>query len=82
MRRAGSKVTTYAKAGSLFGVGFGIYCAFRLRSMRMAYFNAFRATEKPVRVQFADGRTGMSFPDLFPLMQILLKLILLYRTYS
>jgi hypothetical protein len=63
LRRAGSKVSTYAKAGSLFGVGFGIYCAFRLRSMRMAYFNAFRATEKPVRVQFADGRTE-PIPDI------------------
>jgi hypothetical protein len=28
--------------------------------MRVAYFNAFRAVEKPVEVRFADGRTGMS----------------------
>jgi hypothetical protein len=28
--------------------------------MRLAYFNAFRALEKPVEVRFADGRTGMS----------------------
>lgn len=26
--------------------------------MRLAYFNAFRAMEKPVAVQFADGRTS------------------------
>lgn len=57
MKRAGSKVSTHAMLGSLVGAGFGIYCAFRLRSMRLAYFNAFRAVEKPVAVQFADGRT-------------------------
>ena len=57
LKRAGSKVSTHAKLGSLLGAGFGIYCAFRLRSMRLAYFRAFRAMEKPVAVQFADGRT-------------------------
>jgi hypothetical protein len=28
--------------------------------MRLAYFRAFRAMEKPVEVRFADGRTGKS----------------------
>lgn len=28
--------------------------------MRVAYFQAFRALEKPVEVKFADGRTGES----------------------
>jgi len=59
LRSAGGKVSTHAKVGSLLGLGFGIYCAIRLRSMRMAYFNAFRAMEKPVEVKFADGRTRM-----------------------
>ncbi|KAJ4135252.1 hypothetical protein NW768_004874 [Fusarium equiseti] len=63
LKRAGSKVSTHAKLGSLIGAGFGIYCAFRLRSMRLAYFNAFRAMEKPVAVQFADGRT-QPIPDI------------------
>lgn len=58
LRSAGSKVSTHAKVGSLLGLGFGIYCAYRLRNMRLAYFNAFRAMEKPVEVRFADGRTG------------------------
>ena len=61
LRSAGSKVSTHAKVGSLLGLGFGIYCAYRLRSMRMAYFNAFRAMEKPVEVKFADGRTRALF---------------------
>lgn len=51
---------THAKIGSLLGLGFGVYCAFRLRNMRLAYFNAFRAMEKPVEIKFADGRTRMS----------------------
>jgi hypothetical protein len=59
LKSAGSKVSTHAKVGSLLGVGLGVYCAFRLRSMRLSYFNAFRAMEKPVEVRFADGRTGM-----------------------
>ncbi|KAJ4268980.1 hypothetical protein NW762_003051 [Fusarium torreyae] len=63
LRRAGGKVSTHAAVGSLLGAGLGMYCAFRLRSMRVAYFNAFRATEKPVRVQFADGRTE-PIPDI------------------
>lgn len=40
------------------GLGLGVYFAFRLRAMRMAYFRAFRAMEKPVEVRFADGRVG------------------------
>ncbi|KAL1612444.1 hypothetical protein SLS60_000671 [Paraconiothyrium brasiliense] len=63
LKSAGGKVSTHAKVGSLLGLGFGIYCAFRLRSMRMAYFNAFRAMEKPVEVRFADGRTE-PIPDI------------------
>ncbi|KAL4724287.1 hypothetical protein ACLX1H_008900 [Fusarium chlamydosporum] len=63
LKRAGGKLSTYAILGSLAGAGFGIFCASRLRSMRLAYFNAFRAMEKPVSVQFADGRT-QPIPDI------------------
>ena len=63
LRSAGSKVSTYAGVGSLIGIGLGAYFAFRLRSMRMAYFKAFRAIEKPIEVRFADGRTGGSHPS-------------------
>jgi hypothetical protein len=51
-------VSTHAGIASLAGLGLGVYFAFRLRAMRLAYFNAFRAMEKPVEVRFADGRTG------------------------
>ncbi|PNP84109.1 hypothetical protein FNYG_02797 [Fusarium nygamai] len=63
LRRAGSKVSTHAKIGSLLGVGLGVLAAFRLRKMRLTYFNAFRAMEKPVEVRFADGRTE-PIPDI------------------
>ncbi|KAF2742406.1 hypothetical protein M011DRAFT_472251 [Sporormia fimetaria CBS 119925] len=63
LRSAGSKIGTHAKLGSLLGLGLGVLCAARLRSMRLAYFNAFRAMEKPVEVKFADGRTA-PVPDL------------------
>jgi hypothetical protein len=50
----------HAGIASLAGLGLGVYFAARLRKMRLAYFNAFRAMEKPVEVRFADGRTGTS----------------------
>ncbi|KAF2736364.1 hypothetical protein EJ04DRAFT_511176 [Polyplosphaeria fusca] len=65
LRSAASKVSNYANIGSGLGLAFGIYCAFRLRRMRVAYFNAFRAAEKPVEVRFADGRTE-AVPDITP----------------
>jgi len=58
LKSAGSKVSTHAGIGSIIGVGLGFYFAFRLRKTRLAYFNAFRALERPVEVRFADGRTG------------------------
>ncbi|KAF2653396.1 hypothetical protein K491DRAFT_603009 [Lophiostoma macrostomum CBS 122681] len=63
LRSAGGKVSTHAKIGSLVGLGLGVYCAVRLRTMRLAYFKAFRAVEKPVEVRFADGRAE-PIPDL------------------
>jgi hypothetical protein len=61
LKSAGGKVTTHTGIASLVGVGLGVYFAFRLRAMRVAYFNAFRAMEKPVEIRFADGRTGKSY---------------------
>lgn len=58
LKKAGSKVSTHAGIASLVGLGLGVYGAYRLRNMRVAYFKAFRAMEKPVEVRFADGRTG------------------------
>jgi hypothetical protein len=59
LRKAASKFRTHASIGSLIGLGLGALLAFRIRSARMKMFQAFKAREKPVSVNFADGRTGM-----------------------
>lgn len=60
LKSAAKKVGTHATIASMAGLGLGVYAAIRLRSMRVAYFKAFRAMEKPVELRFADGRTGKS----------------------
>ena len=60
LRNAAAKLSTHATIGSLLGLGLGVFMAYRLRTARNTMFNAFRAREKPTRVQFADGRTGGS----------------------
>ena len=57
LKRAARKVSTHVAIGSVLGIAFGAYTAFRLRKMRLSYFNAFKAIEKPVEIKFADGRT-------------------------
>lgn len=60
LKTAARKVSTYTTAGSLIGLGLGIFLAYKLRTNRTAMFQAFRASEKPTHVQFAGGRTGES----------------------
>ncbi len=60
LRSAASKVSTHATIGSLVGIGLGVFMAYRLRTARATMFTAFRATEKPTAVQFANGKTGGS----------------------
>lgn len=79
LKSAGSKVSTHAGIASVVGLSLGLYAAVRLRAMRVAYFNAFRAMEKPVEVRFADGRTGMFF---FINLSKTRQLIHAKRTYS
>ncbi|KAH9876309.1 hypothetical protein J1614_004188 [Plenodomus biglobosus] len=63
LKSAGGKVSMHTGIASGIGLGLGLYAAIRLRTMRMAYFRAFRAMEKPVEVRFADGRTE-PIPDI------------------
>ncbi len=56
--KAASSIATPTTLGTLLGLGLGVYAAFRLRKMRFDMFNAFRATEKPTHVLFANGRKG------------------------
>jgi hypothetical protein len=58
LKSAARKVSLWTTVGSAVGIGLGLYAAFRLRSSRKAFFEAFRAQEKPIKVVFVDGRTG------------------------
>lgn len=68
LHSAAQKFSTYASIGSALGLGLGIFLAYRLRSLRSRTFAAFRASEKPTHVQFADGRLE-AIPDVTPLMR-------------
>ncbi|TAQ88767.1 hypothetical protein B7494_g2933 [Chlorociboria aeruginascens] len=65
---AGSQISTYASIGSLLGLGLGAALAFRIRSNRLKLFDAFRTTQRPTHVKFADGREE-AIPDIAPLLQ-------------
>ncbi|RAH46313.1 uncharacterized protein BO66DRAFT_420397 [Aspergillus aculeatinus CBS 121060] len=68
LQSAARTVSLWTTVGSAVGVGLGLYTAFRLRSSRRAFFEVFRAQQKPTKVVFADGRTE-SIPDITPLLK-------------
>ena len=65
---AAKKVQTHALIGSLVGIGLGAFLAVRLRQNRNRLFQAFKATEKPTHVRFANGREE-AIPDITPLLK-------------
>ncbi|RMZ83980.1 hypothetical protein DV737_g1290, partial [Chaetothyriales sp. CBS 132003] len=67
LKNAASKFSTYAAVGSAIGLGLGAFLAFRVRAARRQVFAAFKATEKPTFVKFADGREE-AIPDITPLL--------------
>lgn len=56
--KAAGSISMPTVLGTVIGLGLGVYAAFRLRRVRADMFNAFRATEKPTHVLFANGRKG------------------------
>jgi len=68
LQSAAGTLSTHALVGSLIGIGLGTFLAYRLRANRTAMYNAFRATEKPTHVRFADGREE-AIPDITPLLK-------------
>lgn len=62
LRTASKKVSRHTMLGSVLGLGLGVYAAVKLRRLRADMFAAFRTAEKPIKVLFADGRAGESFP--------------------
>jgi hypothetical protein len=63
LKSAASTVSLWTTVGSAVGIGLGLYAAVRLRSTRKAFFAAVRAQERPTKVVFADGRTGIYFTE-------------------
>jgi hypothetical protein len=68
LQSAASRLSTHTTIGSVVGFSLGLFAAIRLRRNRTAMFNAFRASEKPTSVQFANGRTE-TLPDLTPMLK-------------
>ncbi|KAL4802022.1 hypothetical protein BDV18DRAFT_148070 [Aspergillus unguis] len=68
LKSAAKSVSIWTTVGSAIGIGLGLYAAIRLRSSRKAFFDVFRAAEKPIKVVFADGRTE-AIPDITPLLK-------------
>ncbi|KAL4878357.1 hypothetical protein BJY04DRAFT_221293 [Aspergillus karnatakaensis] len=68
LKSAAKKVSLWTTVGSAIGIGLGLYTAFRLRSSRKAFFEVFRAAEKPTQIVFANGRTE-ALPDITPLLK-------------
>jgi hypothetical protein len=58
LKSAASKFSTHVAIGSLLGLGLGVALAYRIRSNRVKMFDAFKATQRPTHVRFADGREG------------------------
>ena len=67
LQSAAGKIGTHVTIGSLVGLGLGVFLAFRLRRNRMQMFQAFRATEKPTHIKFADGREGELVTLIMPI---------------
>jgi hypothetical protein len=68
LQSASTKVSTHAMIGTVAGLALGIYLATRVRASRQRMFNAFKTTDKPTHVSFADGRTE-ALPNLDKLVK-------------
>jgi len=68
LKSAANTLSTHVLIGSVAGLSLAAFLAFRIRSTRRVMFSAFRATEKPTHVRFADGREE-AIPDITPLLK-------------
>ena len=68
LKSAAAKFSTHAMIGSILGIGLGAFLAFRVRANRNKMFQAFKASERPTAVKFANGREE-AIPDLTNVMK-------------
>jgi len=68
IKSAATRASTHALIGSLAGLALGGFLAFRIRANRNAMYKAFRATEKPTHIRFANGREE-ALPDITPFVK-------------
>jgi len=68
LKSAARTVSLHTSIGSIIGLSLATLLAFRIRSNRRAMFRAFKTSEKPSAVRFADGREE-TLPDLTPLLR-------------
>ena len=61
-------MSVHASVGSLLGLALGIYLAYRIRTNRIAMFNAFKTADQPVALKFSGGREE-PIPDLTPILR-------------
>lgn len=62
LQQAAGTVSRHTTVGSLLGLGFGVFLAYRLRRTRTGLFNAIKEHPKPVALKYADGREE-ALPD-------------------
>ncbi|KAK4215092.1 hypothetical protein QBC37DRAFT_419948 [Rhypophila decipiens] len=68
LRKAAGRVSTHATLGSLLGLGLGIALAYRIRSNRVALYNAMKVVSRPTELVFANGARE-PLPDLEPYLR-------------
>ena len=68
LRSAAGTISTWTVIGSCAGIALGALLATRICRNRQAMYNAFRTSEKPTALRFADGRE-MPIPDLAPIIR-------------
>lgn len=58
LKGAAQTISWQASLGSVVGLGFGCFLAYRARSLRKSWFNEFKASDLPKQVTFASGKTS------------------------
>ncbi|ROV91082.1 hypothetical protein VPNG_09921 [Cytospora leucostoma] len=63
LKGAAKTISWQASAGSLLGLGLGVFLAYRARTLRKGIFNEFKTADQPRQLTFASGKT-VDLPDV------------------